>query len=188
MTPSEWGNVVSVLRATYQASFKLDAAGVGIWYKLLADLPGHAVEAAVIHLCQTVQAFPSIAEIRRLATPAEAGPEDAWLVVMAACRDYGRYGRFIPGTHEVIDGVPRIIEPGRTEHASFPVGISRALLSIGGYASVLEAGDKERSIMRAQFLKAMAALSSTDKHPVKAIAAEPLRALPAGALEIGRTM
>lgn len=78
MTPQEWAACVVVLRATYGASFRLDTEGLLVWFELLADLPGDRALKAVKHLCQTKPAFPSVADIRRLAEPAPADPGDAW--------------------------------------------------------------------------------------------------------------
>lgn len=78
MTNTEWAKCVLVLRAVYGASFKLDAEGQVIWFGLLADLPGDRVIDAVKHMAKSTPAFPSVAEIRRLAEPAPADPGDAW--------------------------------------------------------------------------------------------------------------
>lgn len=69
MNAKEWAECVLVLRAAYGASFKLDSPGIKVWYEQLNDLSGEAVQRACSELIKTKPAFPTIADIRRLAEP-----------------------------------------------------------------------------------------------------------------------
>jgi hypothetical protein len=67
MTFEEWSKLSLILAGTYDQSFGVNELKLETWFRLLEDLPGSAVEAAVLHLCKTKAAFPSVAEIRALA-------------------------------------------------------------------------------------------------------------------------
>src|ERR1035437_2295721 len=80
MTKTEWSQCVIVLRAVYPGFQRLDVDAVCVWFDLLKDLPGDAVLSAVRQMAQTQPAYPSIADIRKLADanrpPAENPYED----------------------------------------------------------------------------------------------------------------
>lgn len=78
MTNTEWAKCVIVLRAIYTHTFKLDADAISVWFDLLEDLPGERVINAIRHMAKTQPAFPSVADIRKLAEPTPADVGEAW--------------------------------------------------------------------------------------------------------------
>lgn len=78
MDIEDWANCVLVLRSSYGASFKLDTPAIAVWFEMLKDLPGDRIQAAIAHMVKHQAAFPSIADIRKLAEPLPADPGDAW--------------------------------------------------------------------------------------------------------------
>lgn len=92
MTPKEWAECVLVLRSAYPHSFRLDDAGIDVWFELLCDLQGAAVQAAVVHMARSTKAFPSVAEIRQHATPSHGDYGAAWGELMDQIRREGYCG------------------------------------------------------------------------------------------------
>ena len=80
MTDEEWLICATVLEAFYPHNFKgqKDLVTFELWFQLLSDLPGERVIAAIKHMVKTQPAFPSVADIRKLAEPMPADPGDAW--------------------------------------------------------------------------------------------------------------
>lgn len=95
MTREVWVRCLLILRASYATSMKLDDAGAEVWFEMLKDLPGEKVVAAVMHMCKTTKAFPSIAEIREHALGDEGKPDHtrAWGEFVEAIRRVGYMGK-----------------------------------------------------------------------------------------------
>lgn len=88
MTDEEWLKAAKVLQDTFPHT----PVGVKTWFQLLRDLDGAAVLAAIIHLCRTTEAFPSVAAIRKLAEPKPLDAADAWGEFIAAIKRVGYTG------------------------------------------------------------------------------------------------
>lgn len=90
LTAQQWAQCVLILRSVYKTTFRLDAADLDIWYRMLCDLPGDHVQAAVMHMARTTEAFPSIAEIRKWAEAGSSGDSTAaWGEFIVAVSRYG---------------------------------------------------------------------------------------------------
>lgn len=89
MTLEEWAKAAQVLQDTYPHT----PVGAKTWFQLLRDLDGAAVLAAIIHLCRTTEAFPSVAAIRKLAEPKRADASDAWGEFIGAVSTVGYVGK-----------------------------------------------------------------------------------------------
>jgi hypothetical protein len=142
MTPQEWAECVVVLRSAYPTSFKLDKSGLAVWFELLRDLPGPAVQAAALHMARTTKAFPSVAEIRAYAE--DRGPDGhlAWGEVVKQIAATGQYG------------TPTWTDPK----------IERAVETLGGWQTLCRTmREEDMPTWRAQFLKAYAALSERER-------------------------
>lgn len=97
MTNIEWAKCVLVLRGAYANTFRLDADGLVVWFDQLHDLPGDQVLAAIQHMIKTKTAFPSIADIRRLAEPPAPDPASAWVKACKWVSDIGLGPKFVGG-------------------------------------------------------------------------------------------
>lgn len=79
MTDEEWLMCAQVLETFYPHNFKVSNVGkLELWFQMLSDLPGERVIAAIRYMVKTQPAFPSVADIRKLAEPAPADPGEAW--------------------------------------------------------------------------------------------------------------
>lgn len=117
-----------VLRSTYPTSFKLDKDGMKVWFELLKDLPGQGVIGAVMHMAKTQAAFPSIADIRKIADP-KITPDQAWEEVI------GKLDRYTP---------PKWTDPK----------IKQAVAQLGGIIAICNADETKLGFIRSQFLAA----------------------------------
>lgn len=98
MTKAETVKLFAVIAASYPrdtAFAAADAQMVGVWAKMLADVPHEIAESAVAAHVTTSQFPPSIAEIRQWAVkasmPASMDADQAWGLVLAAIRSNGYY-------------------------------------------------------------------------------------------------
>lgn len=131
MTFDEWKQASKVLQDTFPHT----PVGAGTWFDLLRDLDGAAVLAAIIHLCRTTEAFPSVAAIRKLAEPKHLDQGDGWAEVMAAVSSVGYMG---------------------TPQWSHPA-IEAGVRALGGWKSICQSEIDEHPTMRAQFRRAFEA-------------------------------
>lgn len=96
MTREEALKILSVLSAAYP-NFQLTEETGELYIRLLSDLPYEKLQAAVLaHIAQS-KYFPTIAELRKIATeliPDERipSPMEAWGEVMKQIRNVGHYG------------------------------------------------------------------------------------------------
>lgn len=179
MTKAEWGACAAILANFYPHNFKLggepDRAGddeatkrakerasaqMNLWFQALADLPGDRVKAAIWSMVRTQPAFPSVADIRRLAEGAADAASEAWAEALRLATGPGAVPEHCPyvpnGRIEVIDGKVRRLDPQLEQ--SVPLAITDPILAktitaIGGLA-VLAFGELAGiETRRAQFLK-----------------------------------
>lgn len=148
MTPLEWAKCALVLRSSYTNTFKLDDAGLDVWFTLLQDIPGEMVLAAVSHMAKTQKAFPSVADIREHAEKAAGirrNPLDAWSEALAK-------------NHLLVWPISRGGETVGPEWSD-PL-IPRAIERIGGSMALAQMLTTEVPSFRARFVDAYEDLAS----------------------------
>ena len=98
MTSEEFIPLAKGMRAAYSSqSFLADDESVKLWFRLLRDLDGKLVSAAVYkHICSN-KFPPTIADIREQCAAIESGGEKNWLegwgMVVQAIGRHGAFGR-----------------------------------------------------------------------------------------------
>lgn len=89
---------VAMLATAYPNAKLEDPTRAELWIRMLADLPGDALRAAVARLICTATFCPSIAELRAAATgiaspvSVESTPGEAWMAVLAEIDRVGYVG------------------------------------------------------------------------------------------------
>ncbi len=132
MKPSEISEILTALKDAYPRQ----AVSVGtarIYSEMLADLDNAKAWAAVRHHMATSPYFPSIAEIRKVATERDAGVETAEAGWLELKRAFSRVGYV---------GAPSW---------SSPV-MARAVEAMGGWAALC-ASEEPEGVLRAHFLR-----------------------------------
>jgi hypothetical protein len=153
VTDLEWLACVNVLRHTYGQSFKLDADGIEVWGELLADLPGERVRAAVVHLCRTVRAFPSVADLRAFAEPQQVDAAEAWGLACRWAATVQNGTRYQAG-----DVIPA---PGLE---TLPFAVARAVRALGGATAINARTYDDEMTMRAHFFRAYEGAKKSAAH------------------------
>ena len=82
--------LLGVLTATFPNH--LSADGVKAYAHMLSDIPIPALQVAIEECVKSCRFFPSVAEIRERATPADLSAADAWEKVIQQIRLLGFYG------------------------------------------------------------------------------------------------
>lgn len=161
MTKQEWGVIAKMLADFYPHSFKIqDPGAVKNWFMGLADLQGERVAAAVWTMVRTQPAFPSVADIRRLAEGSADAAAEAWAEALKLATGPGaapEHRAYVPnGRIEVIDGKVRRLDAQTSEVAplqfSDPI-LEKAIGAIGGLAVIAYGDLSTLETRRAQFLK-----------------------------------
>lgn len=98
MTSEEFLPLAKGMRAAYCAqSFLPDEEALKLWYRMLKDLDGKTVAAAVYKHISSCKFPPTIADIREQCAAIESGGEKNWLegwgMVVRAIGRHGTYGR-----------------------------------------------------------------------------------------------
>lgn len=98
MTSEEFIPLAKGMRAAYCAqSFLPDEEALKLWYRMLKDLDGKTVAAAVYKHISSCKFPPTIADIREQCAAIESGGEKNWLegwgMVVRAIGRHGTYGR-----------------------------------------------------------------------------------------------
>lgn len=181
MTKREWAECATILATFYPHNFKLgDGAGddeaaqhrakgqMMLWFQALADLPGERVKAAVWSMVRTQPAFPSVADIRRLAEGQADAAAEAWHRALMLSRHYAApehqpfrtYGSklFVKDgkLHRESDGKPCAEELDLK--AEDPV-LMKTITAMGGLAR-MAFGTQNTETLRAQFLKIYAGFAA----------------------------
>ncbi len=103
-SPREVAGLLNALTEAFAHNSKPMTEGqVKVWIGALQDIPLPNLSAAVTqHICRS-KFFPSIAEIRELAKPAEpTSPDDAWLQVQESLSGAWRDMQYPPATARVL--------------------------------------------------------------------------------------
>lgn len=130
MTKEEWAACAAMLATFYPHSFKLESKeAVKLWFDELKDLPGERVHAAIKHMVRSQTAFPSVADIRRLAEPPKISWGEGWAEVMKAVGEVGMYG------------APTWSDPA----------IGRAVEALGGWEAICQTPNRDHPALRAHF-------------------------------------
>lgn len=192
MTPIEWAACVNVLRHAYGSSFRLDEAGVAVWYELLSDLDGQRVIAAVRHMCQTQKAFPAVADVRRLAAAPLESPEETWSQLCRQVMAEGTAGRYVAPPDALVYENGKIVgrlAEGRVEFAELPASTAKALEAVGGRAAILEAESPTAlRILGSTFCKVLSSARERDAAHDELPAPSKLVQLDGAARRIGRAL
>ena len=145
MTLTETATLLQTIAAMWPTTqFRSDEMTVRIWHKMLADLPGAIVAAAVERMASTLKFPPTIADIRQAVADAahdatgSLSAGEAWRKVIRAVSDYGYY---------------------RPDEARAYLGedIWRAVEMIGGWCDICVGEDPE-SVRSAQFERRYSAM------------------------------
>lgn len=94
MKPSETSTVLAMIRGSYPRQ-KISKDAMRAYSLMLGDLDFGAVKRAVVEHVASSEWFPSIAELRQLATESQSAAPDfdeAWALVTAEIRRIGSYG------------------------------------------------------------------------------------------------
>lgn len=191
MNKQEWAELAKVLGTFYPHNFRpTDATEVKLWYMALADLPGDRVGAAIWSMVRMQAAFPSVADIRRLAEGAADTAAEAWAEALRIVREKGtapEHRRFQPKgviTYQEGRVVRQDAERGELEQLVIPDPIlEKTIHAIGGLQALGQCEVSRLDTMRAQFLKLYAAFTAESKRAATfaSLGVSPeLKALPAG--------
>jgi hypothetical protein len=170
MTDEQWVQCAQVLASAYPLSFRMDdELAMEIWFRALCDLEGERILAAIYHMLKVQEAFPSIAAIRRHACN-HIEPIEAWHEVVKAMGDSGapehRLYRPAPGQIAVHGNGQAQWTEARTYGYDEPKwssqAVEKALESVGGMMALKNCKPGGMETLRAQFLKAYQAFTSSD--------------------------
>lgn len=180
MTKQEWVAAAGILANFYPHNFKVsDSNQMRLWFMGLADLPGDRVEAAVWHMCRTKEAFPSLADIRKLAEVQREDPTEAWL---EACRYASEWGSGPVMRNGKLAEPPGIQTPA----------IAQAVRAMGGIEAIKARTMDDEPAMRAHFFRAYeAALSKvrrSETFEAFGVNEKPALQAPRGAVKISELM
>lgn len=156
MNKTEWVECATILATFYPHNFQLGAdlgndeasariaqGQMMLWYHALADLPGPRVKAAVWSMVRSQPAFPSVADIRRLAEGNADAAAEAWDEAM----------RLAMGPGIVPEHV--VSNPGHDAPSTVPSDplIAKTLKALGGIRELAFGPSERLPTIRAQFLK-----------------------------------
>lgn len=202
MTAQQWASCVMALRSAFPNTMKLDAAGIAFWKSQLDDLPAERVQAAIVHMARTQDAFPTIAAIRRHAQE----QEDHSAAYAEACRHVTETST--PSYRLVEEGIqaPRVLDwpaPGqyaqggyleprmRLEQQAPPEldPATRETLETFGVEAIRERKPETEGTLRAQWRGAFEARrEGVERRKTFNALGEGRRALPPGAMGIIREL